>query len=415
MLAEIKEHKMDFELHTLPNGIRIAHKRVSSPVAYCCVMVNAGTRDELSNEHGLAHFIEHVFFKGTKKRKAYHIMNRLENVGGDLNAYTTKEETVLHATFLKQDYPRSFELLADIFFRSVFPDKEIQKEKDVVIDEINSYKDNPAELIFEEFEEMVFMNHPLGHSILGTKPMVRSFNRKSIARFIDSNYSTDQIVFCSVGDVPFLRVTKLAERYLGWVPASQRKVQRQPFSTYQPASRTVGKSTHQAHCMVGAPAYDLFNPKRYSLFLLNNILGGPGMNSRLNMALREKHGLVYNIESSYQPYTDTGLFTVYFGSDKDNMEKAHKLVLKELEVIQQQALSSMQLAKAKRQLIGQLAIATESNEALMLSAAKGYLVYSTPEDTADINGYIEDISARDIMEVANDVLNINSLSTLVYR
>lgn len=406
---------MDFELYTLQNGIKIAHKRVNSPVAYCCIMVNAGTRDELDSELGIAHFIEHVIFKGTKKRKAYHIMSRLENVGGELNAYTAKEETVVHATFLKQDFQRAFELLADIVFRSTFPDKEIQKEKDVVIDEINSYKDNPAELIFDDFEEMIFSNHPFGHNILGTKKMVKSFNKKNITSFMERNYNTDQIIFCSIGDIPFLRVQKLAERYLSWVSANPRRINRTPVGIYIPQNKVLRKSTHQTHCIIGAPAFNLFDDRRYALFLLNDILGGPGMNSRLNIALREKHGYAYNVESNYQPYTDTGLVTIYFGTDKDNLLKAQQLILKEIELFKTQALGTMQLAKAKRQLIGQLAIAAESNEATMISAAKGFLVYNTPDDLQETFSHIEDISAKDLMEVANQVFEPQKLSTLIYK
>ena len=406
---------MDFELYTLQNGIKVAHRRVSSPVAYCCIMINAGTRDEQDNELGIAHFIEHVIFKGTKKRKAYHILSRLENVGGELNAYTAKEETVVHATFLKEDFPRAFELLTDIVFHSIFPDKEVQKEKDVVIDEINSYKDSPSELIFDDFEEMVFCNHPFGHNILGTKKMVKGFNKKSILSFISKNYNTDQIVFCSVGDVPFLRVKKMADRYLGWVNANPRKIQRLPITEYQPTNKTIHKSIHQTHCAIGVPAYNLFNDKRYPLFLLSNILGGPGMNSRLNIVLRERHGYAYNVEASYQPYTDTGLFTIYFGTDKDNLDKAYGLVQKELELVKQKPLGAMQLTKAKRQLIGQMAIAAESNEALMLSAAKGFLVYESPEDLLDTIRKIDDISAADMMEVANELFAFDNFSTLIYK
>lgn len=406
---------MDFEIHALSNGIRVVHKRVSSPVAYCCIMVNAGTRDELEHEHGMAHFIEHVIFKGTKKRRAYHIMSRLEDVGGELNAYTTKEETVVHATFLKDDYSRAFELLSDIVFRSTFPEKEIIKEKDIIIDEINSYKDNPSELIYDDFEDLIYEGHPFGRNILGTKRHLKKFNRKHISEFIARNYNTDQMIFCSVGDIPFSRVKKLAERNLGWISSNYRKTPRTAINIYHPKAKSLNKSTYQTHCILGTVAYDLHNPKRIAMHLLNNILGGPGSNSRLNLALREKHGYAYNIESMYTPYTDTGLFTIYFGTDKDNLDKAYKLVLKELEKIREQRLGVMQLFKAKRQLIGQMAIATESNESIMLSAAKSYLVYEQPDDLSTVINQIENISAVDIMEVANEILAPNLLSTLIYR
>lgn len=406
---------MDFELYTLSNGIRVAHKRISSPVAYCCVMINAGTRDEQEHEHGMAHFIEHVIFKGTKKRRAYHIMSRLEDVGGELNAYTTKEETVVHATFLKNDYSRAFELVADIVFHSTFPEKEIKKERDVVIDEINSYKDSPSELIYDDFEDLIYEGHPFGRNILGTKHHLKKFNRKLINEFIVRNYNTDQMIFCSVGDIPFSRVKKLAERNLGWVTANYRTKPRIEIGLYHPKSKSINRSTYQTHCITGTVAYDLQNPKRIAMYLLNNILGGPGSNSRLNLALREKHGYAYNIESTYTPYTDTGLFTIYFGTDKDNLDKAYRIVLKEIERIRDQRMGVMQLFKAKRQLVGQLAIAAESNESLMLSAAKSYLVYTQPDDLSTLFNQIESVSASDIMEVANEILAPNLLSTLIYR
>lgn len=406
---------MDFELHTLNNGIRVAHKRVNSPVAYCCIMVNTGTRDELENEHGMAHFIEHVIFKGTKRRRAYHIMSRLEDVGGELNAYTTKEETVVHATFLKNDFSRAFELISDIVFRSTFPEKEIKKEKDIIIDEINSYKDNPSELIYDDFEDLIYEGHPFGRNILGTKHHLKKFTKKHILEFISRNYNTDQLIFCSIGDIPFSRVKKLAERNLGWVAPNYRKTPRVAISQYHPKAKSVNKSTYQTHCIIGTTAYDLQNSKRIAMYLLNNILGGPGSNSRLNLALREKHGYAYNVESMYTPYTDTGLFTIYFGTDKENLEKANNLVLKELTRIREQRLGVMQLFKAKRQIIGQMAISAESNENLMLSAAKSYLVYNQPDPLESIFNQIESVSAMEIMEVANEILSPKLLSTLIYR
>ena len=406
---------MDFESYTLQNGIRVIHKRSESPVAHCSIMINAGTRDELENEHGIAHFIEHVVFKGTKKRKAFHIMSRLEDVGGELNAYTTKEETVIHATFLKDDFDRAVELIADITFRSTFPEKEIKKEKEVVIDEINSYKDNPSELIFDEYEELIYDGHPFGLNILGAKKDIKRFSRLDIQRFIERNYNTDQIVFCSIGNISFNRVQKLAERHLGWVTPNKRKVQRERFENYIPKTKYVKKSTFQTHCIIGNVAYDLQNPKRIGMHLLNNILGGPGLNSRLNLALRERHGYAYNIESMYNPYSDTGLFCIYFGTDKGNLDKSISLVNKELNKVMTQRLGVMQLFKAKRQLMGQLAIASDSNENLMLSVAKSYMVYNTADNLDIIYSQIENLSSSDLIEIANEVLDPNKLSTLIYK
>ncbi len=406
---------MDFELHTLQNGIRVIHKRVDSPVAYCCIMINAGTRDEQDMEHGIAHFIEHVIFKGTKKRKAFHIMSRLEDVGGELNAYTTKEETVIHATFLKNDFDRAMELVSDITFRSTFPEKEIKKEKEVVLDEINSYKDNPSELIFDEFEELIYDGHPFGLDILGSKKHIKRFTRADVQRFIERNYNTDQIVFCSIGDISNIRVQKLAERHLGWVSPNRRKVQRTRFENYTPQTKILKKSTYQSHCIIGNIAYDLQDPKRIGMHLLNNILGGPGLNSRLNLALREKHGYAYNIESMYSPYSDTGLFCIYFGTDKDNLEKSMALIQMELKKIMTQKLGILQLFKAKRQLMGQLAIASDSHENLMLSVAKSYMVYNTADKLEVIYSQIENLSSTDILDIANEILHPSKLSTLIYK
>lgn len=406
---------MDFDIHTLQNGIRIIHKRTNSPVAHCSIMINAGTRDELDHEHGIAHFIEHVVFKGTKKRRAYHIMSRLEDVGGELNAYTTKEETVIHATFLKDDFDRAVELIADITFHSTFPEKEIKKEKEVVLDEINSYKDNPSELIFDDFEELIYDGHPFGLNILGTKKDIKRFTRSDIHRFIERTYNTDQIVFCSIGNISFNRVQKLAERHLGWVSPNRRKIQRDSFTNYIPQTKVVKKSTFQTHCIIGNIAYDLQEPKRIGMHLLNNILGGPGLNSRLNLALREKHGYAYNIESMYNPYSDTGLFCIYFGTDKDNLEKSISLVNKELEKVMTQKLGVLQLYKAKRQLMGQLAIASDSDENLMLSVAKSYMVYNTADSLEIIYSQIENLSSTDLLEIANEILSPQKLSTLIYK
>jgi len=406
---------MEFELHTLQNGIRIAHKRVNSPVVYCCIMVNAGTRDELEEEHGLAHFIEHVIFKGTKRRKAFHIMSRLEDVGGELNAYTAKEETVIHATCLKEDYHRSVELISDILLHSTFPEKELQKEKEVILDEINSYKDSPSELIFDDFEELIYPNHPFGRNILGTKKHLKNFNRNSIARFMERCYNTDQMVFCSIGDIPFTRVKKLAERYFGNASINSRKIPREEIVNYTPLTLTEKKKTYQQHCIVGCRTYDLKHPKRIGMHLLNNILGGPGLNSRLNLSLREKSGYAYNVESTYTPYSDTGVFTIYFGSDKGNFQKSLDLVHYEMNRIRNQKMGILQLLKAKRQLMGQLAIAVENSEVLMLNTARSILVYNELDDLSKINTLIESVSANQLMEIANEVLADENLSTLIYK
>ncbi|MDY0202025.1 MAG: pitrilysin family protein [Bacteroidales bacterium] len=405
---------MIFESHTLNNGIRVVHGRTNSPVAYACIMINAGTRDELEGEHGIAHFIEHVLFKGTKKRRAYHIMSRLEDVGGELNAYTTKEETVIHSTFLKEDYHRAVELMFDITFQSSFPEKELAKEKIVVIDEINSYKDSPSELIFDDFEELLYPNHPFGRNILGSKKTLKRFTRNDIFNFINRVYNTDQMVFCSIGNIPFNRVVKLADRYFGTVTTNHRTVNRRAIEPTLPLYKEVGKKTFQQHCMVGCRSYHLHDDNRIAMFLLNNVLGGPGQNSRLNLSMRERNGFAYTVESSYMPYSDTGVFSVYFGSDKVNFSKSLDILYGELSLLRNKKMGVQQLIKAKRQLIGQLAIASENNEALMLNVARSHMFYNAVEGFDEVNAKIENITADELLRVANENFLSEKLSTLIY-
>ena len=406
---------MDYEIFTLPNGIRLIHKQVNSPVAHFGMVANTGSRDETDHEHGLAHFIEHVFFKGTHRRKAYHIISRIEDVGGELDAYTTKEETAIHASFLKEYHARTMELISDITFHSVFPQKELEKEKEVVLDEINSYKDSPAELIYDDFEDLVFQHHPLGRNILGRPETIQSFTRDTILQFIQRNYTTSEIVLCSVGDISFKKLSKLAERYFGNIATQNTSRTRNGFSTYKPESKTIEKDTHQAHCIVGNLSYPVKDNRRIAMALLNDILGGPGMNSRLNMAIREKHGYTYSIESFNSTYSDTGITGIYFGSDPENLEKCIALIKKTLLVLQTQKLGLLQLDRAKRQLTGQLAIASENNSALMLTLGKSLLTFNRVDSLEEINARIWAVKAGDIIEIANDVWNINNLSFLIYK
>ncbi|MDD4673227.1 MAG: pitrilysin family protein [Bacteroidales bacterium] len=405
---------MIFESHTLSNGIRVVHGRTNSPVAYACIMINAGTRDELDGEHGMAHFIEHVLFKGTKKRRAYHVMSRLEDVGGELNAYTTKEETVVHSTFLKENYHRAIELMFDITFQSTFPEKELVKEKVVVLDEINSYKDSPSELIFDDFEELLYPNHPFGRNILGTKKSLKRFTRNDIFKFINRVYNTNQMVFCSIGNISFSRVVKLADRYFGTVAPNYRTVNRCAIKPALPVKKEVKKKTFQQHCMVGCRTYHLHHNNRVAMYLLNNVLGGPGQNSRLNLSMRERNGYAYTVESSYMPYSDTGVFNIYFGSDKENFSKSVDVLYGELNLLCNKKLGVQQLIKAKRQLIGQLAIASENNEALMLNVARKYLFSSTVEDFDELNAKIESLTAQELLQVAKENFFPEKLSTLIY-
>ncbi|HYQ56830.1 MAG TPA: pitrilysin family protein [Draconibacterium sp.] len=405
----------DYLIHTLKNGIRIIHKQTDSPVGHLGVLINAGSRDEKDDEHGLAHFIEHSVFKGTKKRRAYHVLSRIEGVGGELNAYTTKEETVLYATFLTEYYERTAELLTDILFNSTYPEKEINREKEVVAEEINSYQDTPSELIFDEFEELVFDGHPIARNILGTKEKVRAFNRDKIFSFIEANYHTDQMVISSVGNIAFSALIKMLEKHFGEVEQKLRQATREKFLYYQPQIKTLQKDTFQAHCVMGNTAFDFKNPKRIAMVLLNNVLGGNALNSRLNLALRERRGMAYNVESGYSAYSDTGLFNVYFGTDKENLNKAVSLVYKEFELLRSTKMGAVQLSRAKKQLIGQIAVSTESREDLMLTIGKSFLLFDKVDPLREVFKKIDAISAEEVLEVANIVLDKNQMSTLIYK
>lgn len=405
----------DFLTYTLSNGIRLIHKQADSPVGHLGILINTGSRDEEPEEHGLAHFIEHSVFKGTRKRKAFHILSRIEDVGGELNAYTTKEETTLYSTFLAEFYERTVELLNDILFNSTYPEKELKREKEVVLEEINSYKDSPSELIFDEFEELIYDGHPIARNILGNPENLTSFNRDSILRFIGNNYHTNQMVISSVGKIDFVSLIKLTEKYFGQAETKLRQNGRKRFENYIPGNLLVEKDTFQSHCMLGNIAFDVMHPKRIAMVLLNNIIGGQAMNSRLNMALRERKGMAYNIESGYTAYTDTGLFNVYFGTDHENLEKAFHLVLKEFKLLREKKLGVLQLSKAQKQLMGQIAISTENREDLMLTIGKSYLLFNKVDTVQTIFKKIEAITPLDLLEVANEVLDEKQMSRLVYR
>jgi predicted Zn-dependent peptidase len=406
---------MQLYFHTLKNGIRLVHQQIVSPVSHLGVILNTGSRDEEINEQGIAHFIEHVIFKGTKKRKAYHIISRIEDVGGELNAYTTKEETSVYAIFLNEYFERSMELISDILINSTFPQKELEKEKEVVIEEINSYKDSPSDLIFDEFEEVLFDGHPIARNILGTPENVKSFSRENIFDFICRNYHTDQMVLSSVGSLPFDKIIRLTEKYFGQIPEKIRSNKRLGFDHYQASKRIVQKDTFQTHCIIGNIAYDHQNPRRIGMVLLNNILGGQSMNSRLNLALRERNGLAYNIESNYTAYSDTGQFSIYFGTDKENLDRAISLVQKEIKQLKNKELGLQQLIKAKKQLIGQLAISNENREDLMLSIGKSYLLYDHVDNLQQVYEKINRLTSREIQEISNEIFEESQTSILIYH
>jgi predicted Zn-dependent peptidase len=406
---------MDLLLNTLENGIRLVHLRIPGLVAHCGLIINTGSRDETLQEHGIAHFIEHMLFKGTDKRKAYHILSRLEDVGGELNAYTTKEETAIHASFLREDYARAIELISDITFNSIFPEKEIEKEKDVVIEEINSYLDNPSELIFDDFEELIFSDQPIGRNILGTPKSVKSFSKKKINNFISNNWDTQQMVFCSVGNISNEKILKLFETNFSHIVTQKNAERNNKIWLYKPATVTKKMDTYQNHCIMGNLAYDLKDDRRMGMFLLNNILGGQGLNSRLNLSLREKNGLAYNVESSYSPYCDTGIFSIYFGTDSQYLNKSISIANTELKKLRISKLGTIQLSKAKNQIKGYLARGYENHESLMLSLGKSLLIFDKIDNIEELCKKIDAVTASELLETANDIFEPSKLSTLIYK
>ncbi len=406
---------MMYQRHTLPNGIRVIHRHSDSRVAHCGLFINTGSRDEEAEEQGLAHFIEHVIFKGTRRRKAFQVMSHMENVGGEINAFTSKEDTCIYASFLHTHYDRWLDVASDIVFHSVFPYKEINKEKDIIIDEINSYLDSPAEQIFDDFDELIFNSHPLGRNILGKPHTIKSFNRDSIKQFMNRNHTTGEMLICSVGRIDFSDLIKRAEKYFSEAPHAPRLHTRQSFTGYIPVTQTVIRKNHQAHCMLGNQADGLNSSRKTALSLLNNILGGPGLNSRLNMSVREKHGFCYNIESNYQPYTDAGVLSIYFGTDAGYIGKTLDLIQKELNRLKVNKLGSLQLKRAKMQLTGQVAISFESNLYEMLFNGKNFLNLNKTDTLEDINKRIETVTSEQLIELANEVFADNMLSVLIYK
>src|SRR5664280_122728 len=406
---------MDLLLNKLDNGIRLVHYHIPGLVGHCGLIINTGSRDESVPEHGIAHFIEHMLFKGTKKRKAYHILSRMEDVGGELNAYTTKEETAIHASFLKEDYERAIELISDIAFNSIFPEKEIEKEKDVVIEEINSYLDNPSELIFDDFEELIFSNQPIGRNILGTPESVKSISREMLNNFIANNYDTHQVVFCSVGNISDEKILRLFKTYFAGIVTDKKVLKNNKAWIYKPASVTKKMDTYQNHCIMGNLAYNLKDKRRMGMFLLNNILGGQGLNSRLNLSLREKHGFAYNVESSYNPYRDTGIFSIYFGTDAQYLDKSILIAMTELKKLRTTKLGTIQLSKAKNQIKGYLARGYENHESLMLSLGKSLLIFNKIDSIEDLCNKIDAVTSTELLETANEIFEPSEMSTLIYK
>ena len=434
---------MKYNTYTLDNGLRIIHLPSDSKVVYCGYQINAGTRNEEPGEEGLAHFCEHVTFKGTERRKAWHILNCLESVGGDLNAYTNKEGTVYYSAILKEHIARAADLLTDIVFHSVYPQAEIDKEVEVICDEIESYNDSPAELIYDEFENIIFKGSPLGHNILGTAEQVRSFKTEDALRFTRKLYRPDNAIFFAYGDIDFKKLVKLlktlnmehgtlnfmnsktsetptAEMEAGdanhKVQSSKFKVQSKEVQS-KVAGQTIvmQKNTHQAHVMIGTRAYDVNDSRRMPLYLLNNMLGGPGMNAKLNLALREHNGLVYTVESTMAAYGDTGIWSIYFGCDEHDVKRCLRLVRKELDKFMQKPLSEAQLKAAKKQIKGQVGVACDNRENFALDFGKSFLHYGWEKNVDRLYEQVDEITAEQIQAVAQELFDKDRLTTLIFK
>ena len=409
-----------YQTAVLDNGLRIIALPTASSVVYCGYQLNVGTANELPGEEGIAHFCEHVTFKGTTRRTAIDVIQCLEEVGGDLNAFTTKTDTVYYSAILKDHLPRAIDLLTDIVFHSVYPQKEINKEVEVICDEIESYNDSPAELIYDEFENLIFRGHPLGHSILGTSERVRRFTTDDAIRFTKQYYLPMNSVFFAYGDVDFEHLLRLLEKENGSKVKVIEKVEKPvesslpPLSEYQPQVVEIDKHTHQAHVMIGNRAYSIHDKRRMALYLLNNILGGPGMSARLNLALRERRGLVYTVESTMVSYSQTGLWSVYFGCDADDRAECMRLVRTELDRFMSVPLSDEELSIAKQQLKGQIGIACDNRENLALDFGKGFLHYGWKKDITALYRDIDAITAEDIQQVACELFPEERLTKLVY-
>lgn len=410
---------MNYNTHTLANGLRIIHLPSAQPVVYCGYAVGAGTRDEeLGREEGMAHFCEHITFKGTERRSSMKILGHLESVGGDLNAFTNKEETVYHAAVLKDNIGRAVDLLTDIVFHSTYPQAEIDKEVEVIVDEIESYNDSPAELVYDLFENAVFSGHPLGHNILGTAEKLRRYTTADALRFTRRYYRPENSVFFAYGDVDFARLVRLLER-ANTVAADEVccdcKQSAATLPPYVAQHIEHHMDTHLAHVMVGTRAYDVHDERRIALYLLNNILGGPGMMARLNVSLRERNALVYTVESMAQSYSDTGLWAVYFGCDPKNVNRCLRLIRRELDKVMQRPLSDAQLRAAKRQIRGQIGIACDSRESFALDFAKSYLHYGWKKDVTALCERIDALTAADLQCVAQDLFAEERLTSLVVK
>lgn len=406
---------IDYELFTLPNGIRVVHKQVTTTkVAHCGFILDIGSRDEAEDQQGMAHFWEHMAFKGTTKRKSFHIINRLESVGGDLNAFTTKEKIYFYASVLDKHYERAFELLTDITFFSTFPEKEIEKEKGVILEEMSMYEDAPEDDIIDQFDNLIYEGHSLGRNILGTQDSVKAAKKDDFIRFVKENLNTEKLIFSSVGNIPFSKVKRWAEKYLGNIPAFHAQKSREIITEYIPKKAEIKRPINQAHCIFGGPAYSVVDEKRLPFFMLNNLLGGPMMSSRLNMSLRERYGYVYSVETIYSAYLDTGMFGVYFGTEPKHLKKSLALVHKEIKKLKEKSLGTVQLSVLKEQLLAQLAMGEESNVSVMQMMGKSLLDLQRIDSITSVFEDINRVTASQLQDIANEIFDEKQFTYLTY-
>lgn len=429
-----KTSSADIFTATLPCGMRVVAFPSITNVVYCGIAIKTGTRDELPHESGMAHFCEHLTFKGTHLRSSRQIINYMESVGGDLNAYTGKEETIYYTTFLKEHFPKAANILTDIVFGSTYPENEMNKEVEVVIDEIESYNDSPAELIFDEFESLIFNGHPLGRNILGEADKLRQFRSEDVHHFVRRNYRPENMVFFLYGQVSGKKIVDTLNKAIAQVSSSLQtesplypylfkqkdsqpvlRTEPLPLPPYQAAHVTQNKDTHQAHVMIGTRAYSARDPRHIALYLLNNILGGPGMSSRFNLILRENNGLVYTVESNMTSYTDTGIWSVYFGCDPHDVKRCTRLIRKELERWTRSPISDRTLAAAKRQIKGQIGISYDNFENVALAIGKTYLHYHIIRNQEELYKKIDAVSAQELHQVACELFAPDKLSILIYQ
>ncbi len=401
--------------HTLPNGIRIVHRQTQSPVAYLGIMIGTGTRDENPKQNGMAHYIEHTVFKGTQHRTSRQIINRIENIGGELNAYTTKEETTFYAATLSQHFNRTLELIADLVLYPTFPKKETDKERTVIYEEILSYNDSPSELIYDDFENLLFNGHSLQMPILGTRQTLRYLTDKKALLFMQDTYNTDRMVFFSISNLPFNKVVAYAEKYLSNTPYHTRQFTRIAPTTYTAQQAEYQKHTHQTHVMLGTRAFPIGHDKQLALYFLNNIIGGAGMNSLFNLVLREQRGLVYTIESNYTPLSDTGYWATYFASEPQDTELCLYLIHKQLKKLREKPLADNTFRKYLRQLLGQMAISAENQENNALSMAKSTLYQNAAPAWQDVYTQVAQLTPHDLFMLANELFQPQQISTLLYK